>query len=204
MAYSVPEGAIAEVQYRYTIAEQQCINTFFYKTPAEILDAAAWILSAITEKMDDEFIQIQSYQTSEVTNIHVRGQWVYPTRYVYEEYRPADGVGGAAPPALSIGTCLVFRRRSELASRSSRGRIYIGGIEKAKALVGQVDPMYQAELNTNIGAVVATGLTNGAGVPVCPPVVWSYSDPTHADEILTVALDPYLRYQRRREVGRGQ
>lgn len=203
MAYPVATGAIAELQYRYTIANQQCINVFHYRLQTDIIDGGAWMINAITNWMDTLGVVIQSYQTSEVTQIHVRGQWVYPTRYVAVEYTPADSVGGDAAPAVSIGTSIVMRRRSEVASRSARGRIYIGGVSKARTDVGTIKDIEYGGINGNLQPVMLSSLVDPGPVISALAVIWSYSDPTHSDEVVTAELDPNLRYQRRREVGRG-
>lgn len=136
MPYAIPAGSIAEIQWRYKIQGQQCINVFHYKNDASMADGATNLLGLMGEFDAGVANIIQSYQTTEVISGRIRGQWVHPTRYVYEEVDMADTVGTSAPPTVSIGTCLVVRRKSQLASRSSRGRIYVGGLAGSYLTIG--------------------------------------------------------------------
>ena len=204
MSYEVGEGAIAEVQYRYKMNGQQCINVFHYKylggTP---VDGRASI-----EDIAESFHvlvggALQALQTTDVTEVHVRAQWVYPTRYTYATFIPTIQAGLKAPPTLSVGTSVVMKKLADLAGQSHRGRIYLGGCAVYDALVGEI---IEAELEPYIEAAANFDelLPVLADPNLMRPVIWSYTDPLNPDDIVDTAVDRALRYQRRREVGRGE
>ena len=202
MPYAIPAGSIAEIQWRYKIQGQQCINVFHYKNDVSMADGATNLIGLMNEFDPNVANVFQSYQTTEVVEGRIRGQWVYPTRYVYEEQPMVDDAGTSAPPTVSIGTCLVVRRKSQLASRSARGRIYFGGLAGSYLTIGTwnstLTPVIKGLMQD---AVKAAFVVDGVNFT---PVIWSYADPGNADEVVTSLVDPYARYQRRREVGRGE
>lgn len=204
MPYPIPGNSIMELQYRYKMNGQQCINVFHYLGAYSFADGRA----AATEMLND-FINrvagiIQARQTSQVTDCRSRAQWVYPTRYAHIELAHPDPEGGQAPPTLSIGTSIVLKRMSDLASRSSRGRVFIGGGPVADAVVGELTVGALGTWNDLVSPVLLVELDTLASPGAGKPIIWSYTDPDNRDYVVTTAADRALRYQRRREVGRGK
>lgn len=204
MAYNISAGSIIEVQYRYRLAGQQCINTFHYQTDVAI-EPAQDVDSTVAENFYTSVgVHLQSYQTSDVTGIMIRAQWVASTRYAYAEYFPEDSVGGLLPPTLSIGTSIVFRRRSDNAARWAQGRFFLGGYSVDGTSVGELDQETVDNITTDILPHLRVNIATGVGDGEVKPVVWSPTS-THPNQyVVEVAVDRYLRYQRRREVGRGE
>lgn len=202
MAYDIPAGGVLEVQHRYRLQGQQCINVYHYEAEVDIPDAGAE-LPFIAAAFDLGIANpIQTYQTNECIDGTIRAQWVTPFRYVYFQQPMADTVGTAAPPTTSIGTSLVVRRRSERATRSARGRVYIGGIAQTYLTIGT----WNSSLTTAIRDVIANAVksTLVANMINYYPIIWSYADPVNKDRVVSAEVDTYARYQRRREVGRGE
>lgn len=203
MAYLIPMSSVLEVQYRYTLQSQQCINVFHYVNEIEFADGAA----AAGELADDFIGKVAQawsvFQTVEVANHAVRAQWVNPVRYQYVEHPFTPDSPASAAPTLSIGTAAVLRRRGEVASRSTRGRVFLGGLPVSQLNIGTWIPGALNTLNTQIAPGLATPLAIGGGDDSCFPIIWSYTDPLNKDRVSTTQADPYARYQRRREVGRG-
>lgn len=203
MAYTVPADAIAEMQYRYKLGGQQLINVFHYKLNDETLDGRAVIEEAATEFYNAVGLFIAARQTTEVSDIHVRGQWVYPIRYAFYKYIPDTTAGVEDPPTLSIGTSIVLKKISDLAGHSHRGRVFVGGAPVSDAVVGTLTSGALGNWGTVAGKMVLD-VDLPINLRIIEPVIWSYTDPTHADEIVQTNADPVLRYQRRREVGSGE
>lgn len=201
MPQSIIAGSIIECQYSYKVDGQLCVNVFHYRArSAEPLfeNDAANLLTDFDLKVAAIIAQAQS---ADITNGMLRIQPVFPTRYVYLEFPEPNGGGGAAGMSVS-GTSVVVRRRTDFASRSSRGRIYIGGIPKTSILASQVTAAFIAANAAGLQNAMTASLVGGFG-NTYDPVIWSYADKTHNEIIVSGNLDPIIRYQRRREIGKG-
>lgn len=203
MPIPLAAGAIIEMQYRYTLQGQQCINVMHYQLNNSITD-----LFQTLQELADNFgstvcSTLQLYQTTQALNGTVRAQVVSPVRYVYIERPAAGGAGTLAPPTVSIGTSACLKKISDKASRSSRGRIFLGGLAQSNILIGQLqDPAY-SNLKADWDAVATQSLVDLAGIVYAMPIIWSYKDPTHVDQVTRTGVDQPLRYQRRRELSVG-
>lgn len=203
MAYEVLAGSVIEMQYRYTIQGQQCINVFHYLLGSASIDGAADLQQFVATFAGNVAAPLQAFQTTDVTLCHVRGQYVHATRFVPYEEIVLGGAGTATPPTESIGTCAVLRKLTDVANRSSRGRIYLGGLAQTAIDIGTLtQTIYDGLLAAWVDAVTFP-LEINEGANTGTPIVWSYSDPFHKPFITNGSVDRYARYQRRREVGRG-
>lgn len=192
-----------EMQLRYLLQGQQCINVFHYKLSGSLIDGALGLSEYLTQFNANMGAALQAFITSDGTNLLTRGQFVYPTRFVPQELGIAGGAGTATPPTESVGTSIVLRKLSDVASRSARGRIFLGGIAQTAVDIGTVTSGIQSALLAAWQPNIIMTLTSVTEIINADPVIWSYTDPTNTNRITNGTVDPYCRYQRRREVGRG-
>jgi len=203
MAYIIPSGAILEIQYRCRLGDQQCINVFHYLNNFTIEDGRAAAEEAAQYFWEEVGLAIATAQTADVTAIHVRAQWVHPVRYAFVEYTPDPNAGVAMIPTLSIGTCVVLKKLTDLAGHSHRGRAFIPGAPVADSDIGLLTVGGFATWDA-VAQNLVKDMEVVGGTVFLDPVIWSYTDPTNTDEIVQATADQVLRYQRRREVGRGE
>lgn len=186
-----------------TLAGQQCMNVFYYRNDIMTVDGGAALDEAIAEFSTLINNVIANLQSQDVTEIYTRAQWVHPTRYVARYGIPALTEGVQVGTSLPSGAAVVVRRRSDLANRSSRGRIFVPGIPISNTLNSKMLPGWMTTNADDLAATVLVGLDLVASGLFMEPVIWSYSDRNNADPCVTANVDDVLRYQRRREVGRG-
>lgn len=203
MAYPLAAGDIVEIQYRYRMQSQQCINTFHYQLNDPVADGKLMIQGALSSFWTTIGVHISDLQTEEVEDIHLRGQAVHPQRYNYVTLTPPLTTGQITPPTASIGSCLVIRRKSEIAGVTANGRVFIGGLPTAAIDIGTLTPAYMGQVNTDLVPNIPLALAAGDFGEILDPVVWSYQDPASTHSIVQAVADRYVRYQRRREVGQG-
>lgn len=203
MSYTVPAGAILEVQYRYTLAAQQMINVFFYKLFDSSADGAQDAFDFAANFWDTVGTNIKNNQTTEVGLINIRAQWIKPTRYFPMTFTPSPAQGVITPPTYSVGTSVIIRKQSDVVGRSKRGRVYIGGVARVLGGPGSLTNTAKEQIQAEIGDAMLSNLVAAGSAATCGPVVWSYRNPTASVPITRTEVDQNLRYQRRREVGRG-
>lgn len=203
MAYPVASLSILEIQYRYKIQGQQCINVFHYQVDGAVVDGAAVLATFALDFSMNVANVLKANQTNDVTDIHLRSQWVHPVRYVPQILPVGDTFGDVLPPTESIGTCVVLKKLTDRASRSARGRIFLGGVAEASINIGTLESTFYTTITGQWATAAIYNLADATEGRFAAPVIWSYSDPAGVDEITASAVDRYARYQRRREVGRG-
>lgn len=201
--YTIPANAILEVQYRYKLQGQQLINVLHYRLNQEVTDGRGAAEEAAENVFNEVFVGIQTRQTTDVTNCEVRAQWVHPTRYAHVTWYPPALAGSSAPPTLSIGTSIVLKKLADLAGHSHRGRIFVGGAPVSDTEIGLITAASLPGWRT-IAETMAVDVELPLAVAIVEPVIWSYADRLTNDEIVQGEVDQALRYQRRREVGRGE
>lgn len=202
MAYPINEGSVLEVQYRYRLQGQQLINVFHYESGLNIVDGRAAAEEAALAFYNGLGSTIQVLQTTDVTDVRIRAQWVNPTRYAFIEYIPDATIGAKLPPTLSIGTSVVLKKISELAGQAHRGRVFVGGGPVADAVIGTLTEAATEAWQEAAGFLTAN-IELVANPSILVPIIWSYTQPLGKDRIFEGSVDPVLRYQRRREVGSG-
>lgn len=202
MPYPLPAGGIIECQYRCTLHAQQCINVFHYRIP----DAYTGTSNELPTLLDSFELKVASkiyaIQSEQVSNIQLQIQVVHPQRYVYYRRDAAVANGETTGTAMPSGVSAVVRRRSELANRSSRGRIYIPGISLGATAQSELTPAWLAANELSLRVMMYDPIEDGFTTPF-PAVIWSYADRAHNDVVVSAEVDPVIRYQRRREVRVG-
>jgi len=204
VGYNVAAGAILEIVRYSTLDGQRVMNTFFYRTPVSIADAQD-AMSEIANEFESQVHQpIILAQSEDLFGTRLRLQWVHPLRFMFFDRACTVGQGQVMTASMTVGASVVVRRRSDVASRSARGRIYIPGIPFASQSASQLTAGFMAGAGAAIAAAIPLSLTIAILGFDLFPVIWSYGDPTHHDNITSAQVDTVIRYQRRREVGVGQ
>lgn len=203
MSYPVAAGAILEMQYRYTYGGQQCINVFHFKWGGAV-DITAEIQTELLTSFDLTYCDgIRLQQVTQVQNRRVRGQFIYPTRYISFEKACNAATGVLLEDGESVGTCVVCRRKSTFANRRGRGRSYFAGVAESDVNIGTLTGAAQTAWTTNVLPVLDEGIDSITAGEGADPVIWSPAFPLQSYLVEVTELDPNVRYQRRREVGRG-
>lgn len=115
------------------------------------------------------------------------------------------GIAGAvANFACPSEVAVVIRKRTALAGRKYRGRWYVPGIPFINTLESQIDPAQLAAWNTLSGDLETT-IMSVAGNSYQPTLVplWKNGVLPAGQPLTICVVDPILRSQRRRQIGRG-
>jgi len=205
----IRDNTIAQIQFRYRLHGQRCINTFYYRA----LTGGPPDVPTMTEEFTDLWDSthtgaITQVLSEEVSDIRVRGQLLEPngaldpTRYMFYERAgtPAEGVF----PASSLpSTCAaVVRKRTDLAGHANRGRIFVAGVPLPWEQDSLLTAVARGEYDTAYGPVFLNPLLV-LGIQWDPVLT---NPPLHSvsREITQVSVDDVIRVQRRREVGVGE
>lgn len=199
--YALPVGTIVEIRQTCRYDGQVCENTFYYElATAGVTDGSGAIASLILLFDTLWGGVINPLFVSDVTDIQVHGQSIFPNRFVELVIPSSVPAGLTAPPGLPTGVSLVMRRRGDAANRKSRGRIYIPGVPEAACLNSQFIAGF---VN---GFLIQWQVINGtltAGGFDWNAVVFSLRDVAGKALITSTDMDLICRYQRRREIGVG-
>jgi len=188
--------------YRVTIVGElhgQLIETVLHYR--ESVSAGAGGASVLATEMDLAF-------AAEVLPI-LSGEFTYEQTPV-QKFKPAppemavavntgSGNGGVAESSLPSSSCAVVKKRTTLAGRKYRGRIFQAGIPITMESDSAITGGYAASLQA---AWVDTFTTVSSGGYTFVPVLWHKASNTTTDVQSLLATLP-LRVQRRRELGRG-
>lgn len=188
---------------------QTCINTFHYLVPSTYVLNAALGVDDLCEPFANLVWSpvadngIQSVVSSDVHAVAVTAQVIAPTRTLLVPFDLSPQLGEGAAPAAASGVAVVMRRRGADGNRHNFGRIYVAGIpntdvSESQILAGAVTNWSAAAQTLNSPLVVTKGGTTLTANPcmLSKPAL----NPTL---VVFSTVDTVLRYQRRREVGRG-
>jgi len=194
---------------------QRCINTFHYVAAAEgtapvtlmsdFLSAwHNWVWHNAVEP--DSGIDQIMHET--VTDVVITGQIIAGpnSRSLLEtiDGNPSTGqfTGGTGLPS---GNAVVLSRTGRLAGPKNRGRVYLFGVPTIYNDNSNVSFTAKEEINLVLPNLQKTfdfgQVPNRLLLHTC--VLTGNTPPTTAQQDLTYAINPSIRYQRRREVGRG-
>jgi hypothetical protein len=207
MGYSVDPTSVVEVTIRGLMADQRIINTFHYSmtTPltTDISDGLNELGQIVTEFDSVVCSPLTNLLTTELFVDSIRAQWIWPTRFAYFEGPSTTGGGTLAPPALPTGASLVLRRRGSLAGRHSQGRVFLAGV-KTSQVVGSVLTSAADSAWIAIAGCIGQSFTTATSMNVYNPIVLNRTAPNLSQLVTQVYVDDIIRYQRRREVGKGE
>lgn len=198
--YPLEAGDIVEHRLIGTLFGQTVMMTEHYLigtgTPAtgDLADFQdAWL--------DERWAEDLSVSVSvDLIGVTSEAQVIFPVRKVVNDVpgNPTGGqkTGSSVPPS----TAVVLRKRTVLAGPAHRGRIFVPGIPFEDTAAGQVDVAVRPDWQG-----LANGVTNQIEFAgrVARPIIWSTQTGVNRGEITQGVLDPVLRTQRRREIGKG-
>jgi hypothetical protein len=201
---------IMEVRISGDLDGQVCINTFHYEVTSVSAPGAQATMAQIlpvlvTSLWDNGVNKGLSYITStDYLNVTMVGQKVFPARFV-PIFAVLAGTGGTiGGGTFSSGASGVIARKSIVASHKGRGRVFIPALPltfvTASELNGVGLTAYSlASADWNQPKVIAgTG-----GTVTLTPIIFNLLAPTNRQPIAFTENNQQVRYQRRREVGRG-
>jgi len=198
------------VTVRGRLHGQRVVNTFWYRLetgtlPFDVsteLAATAlefrslWQTTALSV-LSHEY-KVDAYRIQGLKR-NLTGPWSRSTFYD----RSTDGdVGADGGNSLPSTVSAVFKRLTELAGRSHRGRIFIAGVPSSSELDSIINP-------TGFGAWASAAeivklplvsFDHWTLVPILKPRTFT----APVQDIIGSSCDPVLRVQRRREVGHGE
>jgi hypothetical protein len=201
--YPVLNDDIAEVRWEGLLDGQVVMNTFHYQVDTGTVDGQLEMETIAASFEALVWNVIAAAISMSVTNVRIIAQLVHSFRYRKVIYVPMNVNGAVAPPAEVSGASVVVARFGDLALPTNQGRIYIPGIAKADTLDSQVTAAWGA---ANFGPLITAmeaDLVGQAGAS-WRPVLWTYATPTLSVDVTTANVDSVIRYQRRREIGKGQ
>lgn len=201
-SYAVEPDAVVQITTRGMLNGQLILNTFHYRNDVAVADGSNDLISLLEEFNGDVQSNLADATSSDMDFLGTMAQFIWPIRYVAEidsnnVTTPGQVVSDPVPNTVAV----VIRRRSFLANKSARGRIYVAGIPNTFQTASQVNGVGQPVL-----ALLANKLDNvqttTAGTKY-RPVIFDRQQPENSEEVSSTALDEILRSQRRREIGVG-
>jgi hypothetical protein len=203
MAVPYAAGSIFQVQLSHTLDAQMVMTTYHYRVTAGGADAqvAQNRLGSVFET--GVWAVLRAGLSVELGGTRIRTQIVHPVRIVHDVRVPLNQAGVITGDCLPSGVAVVIRKRTEIAGRSHRGRVFLPGIPASGVDLSSLTTAYMTAHSTNLPAAIVATL-NGFGGEEWRPVIWSKTpDPLLFDFVTTAQMDGVIRYQRRREVGVG-
>jgi hypothetical protein len=201
---------ILEVRISGTLHGQTWIETFRFKcvtvSAAGATATVSQCLSPLVAKLWDNGTAtgMRYMQSEQVQDVEMTGQKIAPTRYVQRFATLPSTVGAVAGNANPSGVAVVIQKRSALAGRKYRGRWFIPGLPLSWSDQSQIKEDNLADISLATGQWnVNTTVTGTGGTITLAPYIYNPRAAANAQPIVVTAIDIDLRYQRRREVGRG-
>lgn len=203
MAYPTLIDDIVEIRIQGYLNTQRVINTFHYKLTEGSIDGRVYLLAMLADFEMSVYTPWRNAISQDVNGLELVAQVVRSFRYRSVVVIPANQAGAVATPAEVSGAAAVVSRFGDLAVRNNQGRIFIPGIAKADTLDSQLTAAWLMANAAALDVAMVSGIVVGGGSPSIP-VIWSYRDYNNDVPITTALVDPIIRYQRRREIGKGE
>lgn len=217
MAYHVDVPAILQVQILGRLDGQRTRSVFHYMAldlPNPVVDGISNMVGILGSFATNLYTQLQLVTSSHWTCEYFMGQYVHRIRYRAMFMGPADfavpatgAISGACEPS---GAAVRVNAYTELAGKQHQGGHWFPGIP-ASVITDSVLPGGTITAWGPVGVAMTQGITDGAGNVWTPCIPHHsvddpklYIDPVPGDAIADFLVRPELRYQRRREVGRGE
>jgi len=204
MAFTIPNGAHIQIQVCGRLHGQRTRTTFnyVYNGGASAPDGAESLNALLNDFETAIGAQIRTLSSEEWEHEFTQGQVITPVRYRVQvvDVGVAGLVEGACCPS---GVCVLLRRYTQLSGSRFQGRIYLPGVPVAN----EEDSMIPIAKRDDYDTLRANMIATLEGVDASEdfvPVVTPSAPSLPQDQVYGVALDPVLRYQRRREIGVGE
>jgi hypothetical protein len=194
---------------------QRCICTFHYYAQAEgtaptvtMFDFLQAWHNVLWHNLVDPDLGLDNMFHETVTDVSLTGQIVAGTgsRSLLEVFDASPSTGAhTGGIALPSGNAIVLSRTGRLAGPKNRGRIYTFGVPSIFNDQSMLTQTCKDTINLIIPQLQKTfdfgQVPNRLLMHTC--VITGFVPPTTAQQDLTYGINPSIRYQRRREVGRG-
>jgi hypothetical protein len=189
------------------------VNTFFYRVDSE--GSGVPNDQGIAQAFETTVLdKLRAAQSVSVQYLRIESQLIYPGPATIRFERLVSSLGLINVPALPDAVAAVLRRKTGLAGRAYRGRIYLGGV--AESLYNKAVGRFYPDLNNQLiaaAASLAMPLSNPTTGLNAVPIMYHAATPATATEpatsqrvtsIVAATFDEIPRTQRRRQLDRGR
>jgi hypothetical protein len=201
---SIPLNSSVQVNFVGRLYGQQTVTTFFYALtpdtatdPADPLALAQAMYDGFGSEFEDHLSSEWSWAAVEVRDPRAAPIWA-------SAELPVAGNGVLGDPSCPPSVAAVITRKTALAGRRYRGRVFIPAVPAANHLEGQLTDaalLDMQDLANNMA--LPQNVTLPSGTYVMIPQVWSRLLQT-GQTIVNCLARRVLRSQRRREIGVGK
>lgn len=190
-------------KYRATIVgtlHGQTINTVLYYRESTNADAFG-ALGLATLVDNNIAANLVNWQAQEYTYLYTSVQkFDPPPTMLPVVVATSTGNGGGGVQSLPSSVCATITKQTAFAGRRYRGRIFLAGVPVVDEVNSELSPGSRASLATE-AATLNDQLTDVGG-NVFDPILW-HRDTGLFNVITQIRVNPILRVQRRREIGKG-
>lgn len=206
MPYTISTGAILEFTVRGAVQNQRMLTILHYRFKSgttftdgkQALDdfRTAWVTTTGKGALFKACI------SSEATVLEWRTQWIYPTRYVYQQSSFGGGAGSAGGECMPANVAAALNKRTELAGRHNRGTTHMWGVDRGFVAGGELNGAAIAAYSA-FGASLETNVTLTTG-QVFEPIIYNRATPNLSAVITQTNIQLTTRTERRRTLGVGE
>lgn len=190
--------------WRNITRRDRYVNVLHWK--CSVTDAITSDEEGITTKVQSLFAtNVLPTLSTFIALERVLTQRVYPlprTAGFYIDHGDADigtQVGDMLPPACAV----VMRKRTPLAGRAFRGRMFVVGMVEADQVNGVWSGANWNAMAIAVGTIISSGLASAGGGSYIPGIGPKAITDDNFVPVTSYFADPVVRSQRRREVGVG-
>ena len=203
-SWLLASGDIVEIQIRGRLDNQRTINTFHYAYTGTGTDDGDTRVRDILAMFDTTLhAGIATVTGVDQRYEALRGQRIFPTRVVPVDIVPSAVAGAISTQCSPSGASVVIRRSGLISTPHAYGRIFVPGVPMVQIGQSTLIPAARAAWNAAVVPFMNANLVDSAG-DVWNPVIYDKASPASSEDVFHAALDPVIRYQRRREVGKGE
>jgi len=203
MSYAIATGDFIECQFVYEYNAQTFRNVFHFRkdTGSSIADGASFLQSLISYLDVTWWDNLRGNLSTELTLRNITAQVVAPFRYRLEKAAPTNPTGSLSVEATPPSSTVNVQRWAQRSGRKFQGRIYIPGLPRDSQLKGVLKDDPRDALATFAALIVLP-------ITIAGSQLNQYLNYTGVDvglqQVIGTAVDPILRSQRRREIGKGE
>lgn len=205
MAYPIVNDSVVEITFEGRHQQQQTMSLFHYRVSGTtgVTDGEELIRNFITELRgaDELFAIYSTILSTELRDLNVYGQLVYPVRYRYtSDGAPdvtGDTPGGAFPPNVQAA----ITRAAEKAGRKYISHLSLPALPLDSITDGKITNVFKANMEALCEVIPKVYVMPG-GVEFTP-VIWHRTSTPNDDPITFAFPQDTSRVMRRRTVGLG-